>query len=92
MYLPPVIMHLHFKVFIVNVCVLGYIVCMVYEECSLILVTCLIIFSADNQWGCCSYVVKARSFLIRLVSKLLLSDARSYSNRILKQGTVMTLR
>ena len=24
------------------------------------------------------------------VSKLLLSDARSYSNRILKQGTIMT--
>ena len=28
MYLPSVITHLHFKVFIVNVCVLEYIVCM----------------------------------------------------------------
>ena len=30
--------------------------------------------------------------MIRLVSELLLSDARPYSNRILKLGTVMTLR
>ena len=64
----------------------------IYEGCSLILVTCLIIFPVDNQIECCSYVVKAQSFLIRLISKLLLSDAWSYSNRILKQGTVMTLR
>ena len=28
MYLPSVITHFHFKVFIVNVCVLEYIVCM----------------------------------------------------------------
>ena len=40
----------------------------------------------------CLYVVKAQSFLIRLVSKLLLSDARAYSNRILIQCIVMTLR
>ena len=40
----------------------------------------------------CLYVVKAQSFLIRMVSKLLLSDARAYSNRILKQCIVMTLR
>ena len=32
------------------------------------------------------------SFSIRLVSKLLMSDAHSYSNHILKQGTVMTVR
>ena len=35
---------------------------------------------------------RSQFFLIRLVSKLLLSDARSYSNRILKQCIVMTLR
>ena len=40
----------------------------------------------------CLYVVKAQSFLIRLESKLLLSDARAYSNRTLKQCIVMTLR
>ena len=32
-----------------------------YEGCSLILVTCLIIFPADDQRKCCSYVVKALS-------------------------------
>ena len=37
-------------------------------------------------------MVKDQSFLSRLVSKLLLTDARSYSNSVLKQGTVMTLR
>ena len=36
-------------------------------------------------------MVKDQSFLSRLVSKLLLTDARSYSNCVLKQGKVMTL-
>ena len=35
-------------------------------------------------------MVKADFFLVRLVSKLLLSYARSYSNHILKYGTVYT--
>ena len=62
-----------------------------YEGCSFILVTCLNTFPVDNLCECCSNVVKALSFL-GSVSMLLLSDARSFSNHSLKQGTVMALR
>ena len=45
-----------------------------------ILAICFITFPVDNQREWCPYVVKTLSFLIRLVSKLLMSDAWSYSN------------
>ena len=58
-----------------------------YEGCSLILVSCLITIPVLN-------VICGESpiFSDQIGIKLLLSDAQSYSNCILRQGTAMTLR